>query len=58
MATLTPRNKNTIVSTVTYLLTEAGDYLLQENGFKIVLNYGGWANRNKNDVSLTTKDKN
>lgn len=50
-------NQSKNILQTSYLKKEDGDYLLQENGDKIVLSYG-WQNSSKNSSSWTNGTKN
>jgi hypothetical protein len=58
MATLTPQDKNQLSSDLSFLLKEDGDYLLLENGSKIITKFGQIARLAKNVISMITLNKN
>lgn len=55
MATWTNLNKNMFNY---FLLMEDGFYLLQETGFKIILNQYGWDDQTKNTATWGNQTKN
>jgi len=52
-------NKAKPSTTTTYLLLEDGGFLLQENGDKLILDYGAgtWGNKSKGSATWTNKSK-